>query len=75
MNKATHKNRKVSYNGQTGAWTVKAPDGKLLCHGDQRKVEDYLDGEDAAEYAKRQRRIKRRMCKLLNWLYNHKKRR
>lgn len=63
---------RVKYNGQTGTWTVKASDGTVLCQGEKRKVEDFLDHADYQEYL-RQKRIRRRMCKLLNWLYNRRK--
>jgi len=57
---------------------VKASDGTVLCQGQTQKVEDFLDSEenhDTYQEYLRQKRIRRRMCKLLNWLYNQKKKR
>ena len=68
----------MEYDEQTGTWTVRASDGRILCQGEEKKVEDYLDWHDQHHHYEeylRQKRIRRRMCKLLNWLYNRRKKR
>lgn len=69
----------LHYSGHTGKWTAMCKkNGAVLCHGSKQNVEDFLDfqeNQEAEKERKRQARIRRRMCKLLNWLYNNKKRR
>jgi len=70
------KMQKVHCNSRIGKWTVLREDGAVMCHGSKQNIEDFLDlkqNADAETERKRKARIHRRMCELLNWLYNNKK--
>lgn len=65
---------KVSASGQV--WIAENNGNKFL--GNMQQVETFLDEQDNVRRQQvmekiRMRRAKRRMIKLLNWLYNHNK--
>lgn len=65
---------KVSASGQV--WIAENNGNKFL--GNMQQVETFLDEQDNVRRQQvvekiRMRRAKRRMTKLLNWLYNHNK--
>lgn len=62
----------VRFDGKN-RWTV-VKNGQMLCSGTKNNIEDFLDhDENLHRERKRQERIKRRLAKLMNWLYNNKK--
>lgn len=48
--------------------------GERIIMGSKEKIEDFLDNQETIRERKiRKRRAKKRLSKLISWLYNHKK--